>query len=167
MNERGHTYLIISRKPGLNRITWEDVRTAPLPDVDAVINVAGEFFLNPFKWWNDELKLLVTSSRVDTTQAISTAIIKSKNPPKVFISVSGVNYYPQTSDATIDTRYYNEDSKGGVGDFFANLCTKWEKAATIPTDVPVRVAHVRLGVILGKTGVICRTVPCQFYAHSY
>jgi len=56
-----------------------------------------------------------------------------------FVYIEG--YYP-----TSHTKEYTEDSEGGSGCFFSELCTKCEKSAELPSHVTgVRHVIVRIG----------------------
>lgn len=43
------------------------------------------------------------------------------------------------------SKEYTEDSEGGKGDYFAELCTEWEAAAKLPAGSDVRQVIIRSG----------------------
>ncbi|XP_006835439.1 PREDICTED: epimerase family protein SDR39U1 [Chrysochloris asiatica] len=146
LKSRGHEVTLISRKPGPNRITWDELVKSGLPSCDAAINLAGENILNPLRRWNEAFQKEVLSSRLETTQMLASTISKAPQPPRTWILVTGVAYYQPSLTAE-----YDEDSPGGDFDFFSNLVTKWEAAAKLPGD-STRQVVVRSGVVLGREG---------------
>lgn len=118
---------LVSRKPGPDRITWDELATSGLPRCDAAVNLAGENILNPLRRWNETFQKEVLSSRLETTQILARAINKAPQPPQAWVLVTGVAYYQPS--LTVE---YDEDSPGGDFDFFSNLVTKWEAAARLP-----------------------------------
>lgn len=137
---------LISRKPGPDRITWDELARSGLPCCDAAVNLAGANILNPLRRWNEAFQKEVVSSRLETTQMLASTISKAPQPPKTWILVTGVAYYQPSLTAE-----YDEDSPGGDFDFFSNLITKWEAAARLPGDYTRQVV-VRSGVVLGRGG---------------
>ncbi|XP_042643483.1 epimerase family protein SDR39U1 isoform X2 [Tyto alba] len=136
---RGHEVTHISRQGDKDRISWEELSHSGLPRCDAVVNLAGENVLNPFR--RD-----VISSRVETTNTLAKAIADAEQPPHAWVLVTGVGYYHPSPTAE-----YTEDSPGGDFDFFSRLVSSWEAAALIPQS-PARGIVVRSGVVLGQGG---------------
>ncbi|MCL4127045.1 UNVERIFIED_CONTAM: hypothetical protein GTU68_054270, partial [Idotea baltica] len=141
LRAKGYNILIISRKPGPSRTTWSELEKQGLPsETTAVINLAGQNLLDPTRGWSPGFKQNVWASRVNTTQYLVNAIKEAKIKPKVFVSTSGVGFYPPS-----DRAEYDEDSHGGDFDFLSRLCTDWEKAAEVPPEMNVRVVTIRCG----------------------
>lgn len=74
---RGHTVQIISRTPGKNRITWDELEKEAsattndvLADCDALVNLSGEYILNPLRLWNESYKNDIFNSRIGTNQLL-------------------------------------------------------------------------------------------------
>ncbi len=119
-----------------------------LGDCDGVIHLAGE---NIFaKRWNEEFKALLFDSRIKSTQNIVQALaVQPKRPDgssKVLVNASAIGYYGPHGDEELD-----ETSPAGQ-DFLAHLCVEWEKGARAIEPVGVRLAMVRVGVVLDKKG---------------
>ena len=151
LEARGDEVILISRTPGPGRITWEDVQSKPLPRCDSVVNLAGEHILNLSRRWNDAYRDEVIQSRVQTTQALVTAINNSPTPPQVFISTAGKCFYgTQELDARATYPELDEDSEPMGMDFPAELVGQWEKAAEGIDASRVRHVKLRIGVVLGK-----------------
>ncbi|KAJ7313037.1 hypothetical protein JRQ81_004301 [Phrynocephalus forsythii] len=146
LQSRGHDVTVISRQPGKNRITWEDLSRMGLPPCDGAVNLSGENVLNPFRRWNESFRQEVVDSRVKPTEILAKAIAEAEHPPRAWVLVTGVGYYKPSN-----TSRYTEDSPGGDFDFFSRLVTRWEAAAKIP-EGRTRQVVVRSGVVLGKDG---------------
>ena len=79
-------------------------------------------------------------------------------PPKVLLSGSGINYYGDRGDTRL-----TEASPPGAG-FLARVCVGWE-AATAPAEAAgVRVAHLRTGPVLARSGGALRRMLPLFRA---
>uniref|UniRef100_A0A8C5M606 Short chain dehydrogenase/reductase family 39U member 1 n=1 Tax=Leptobrachium leishanense TaxID=445787 RepID=A0A8C5M606_9ANUR len=147
---RGHKVTVVSRHPGESRITWDEVSKRGIPACDAVVNLAGENVLNPFKRWTPQFKDEVTSSRIETSRILALAISQSESPPRSWILVTGVGYYPPSRK-----QEYSEESPGGDADFLSRLVKDWEAAGQLPiTDhnPKTQLVRIRTGVVLGRTG---------------
>ncbi|XP_053121578.1 epimerase family protein SDR39U1 [Hemicordylus capensis] len=146
LRSRGHEVTLVSRRPGKDRISWDELSRLGLPPCEGAINLSGENVLNPFRRWNESFCQKVIASRVETTKTLAKAIAEAENPPHVWILVTGVGYYRPSR--TIE---YTEDSPGGDFDFFSRLVTRWEAAAKVPGNATRQVV-VRSGVVLGRDG---------------
>nr|CAG4651888.1 EOG090X07KR [Triops cancriformis] len=109
--------------------------------------------------WSPGFQQNVWASRVNTTKSLAQAIIDAKKKPEVFVCMSGVGFYSPSQ-----TQEYTEFSEGGEGDFFAKLCNAWEGASVLPTDVNVRRAVIRSGVVLGREGGMIAQIFWPFFA---
>ncbi|KAI1286312.1 Epimerase family protein SDR39U1 [Halotydeus destructor] len=155
----GSKVWIISRLPNSSGMSWEDLAAEGLPkDTSVVINVAGQNVLDAKKSWSEGFKQNVMSSRINTTRSLASAIQRSEKPPKAFVTISGVGYYPPS-----ETKEYNEFSSGGKGDFFAELCQQWEEAGTLPNSLPTRHVVIRSGVVLGRYGGMIKQLYFPFF----
>lgn len=66
--------------------------------------------------------------------------------PKVFVSSSAVGFYGDRGDEIL-----NESSKPGSG-FLSEVCVEWEAEAARAREFGVRVALMRTGVVLSRSG---------------
>jgi uncharacterized protein (TIGR01777 family) len=133
---------------GVRPISW-DGRTAgswdrEIDGADAVVNLAGEPFGG--RRWNAAQKEVIISSRVDATRAIVDAIARAQRKPSVLVNASAVGIYGEHPEGVI-----TEDSARGTG-FVAETCGRWEDEASRATTVGVRLATMRLGIVLGEGG---------------
>ncbi|MDX2248747.1 MAG: TIGR01777 family oxidoreductase [Bacteroidia bacterium] len=146
--EKGHQVTILTRekKSSPNRnVTMKAWDGKKLPVgmgiYEVVINLAGASIgLLP---WTEKNKKLIMDSRVDATRACAEFINSSPNPPRVFLSASGVGYYGGEKTDEIDER-----GKPGK-DFPAEVCKAWEAEAV---KAQTRTVILRIGVVLGKGG---------------
>ncbi|KAF2362310.1 Epimerase family protein SDR39U1 [Trinorchestia longiramus] len=158
LQKKGYEVVVVSRKPGAWRITWEEICSSGLPaNCVAVVNVAGQNILDPMQRWTPGFKQNVWASRVETTKYLADAIRKADKKPKVFASMSGVGYYPTGS-----TTEFDESSQGGDFDYLSRLCEGWEAAAKL--DLPeVRTVSIRTGVVLGRNGGMIQQLFMPFF----
>lgn len=156
LNTIGYTIDIISRnKPrepyfypkGVEKyIYYEDFlfgKNVIIDDYDIAINLAGATIAG--KKWTEDYKKIITSSRVDTTNAFAELIVGSNNPPKVFISASAVGYYGDAGNLLL-----TEDIPEGEG-FLAEVCKSWETEAKATSET-TRTVIARIGVVLSSRG---------------
>lgn len=116
---------------------------APLEDIDAVVNLAGE----PVeKRWNDDQKRKILESRVQTTAAVVSGITNAVNGPKVLVSGSAIGFYGDTHGEVVD-----EDGPTGT-DFLAHVVREWEAATAPAEQAGVRVVLARTGIVQTASG---------------
>lgn len=164
----GHQVFIVTRNrqkvsnalDKVQIIDWDNKSTLSsligLQDIDAVINLAGESLAN--RRWSDSVKKEILDSRINTTQAIVTAINNRTIQPKVLINASAVGYYGPRQDEEI-----SETGTAGQ-DFLAQVCQEWENEAYKVRSDFVRVVTMRIGVVLGREGALDRMkIPFKFY----
>jgi len=122
-----------------------------LEGFDAVIHLAGETIAQR---WTKGAKERIWRSRVVGAHMLVRAISKLERRPKVFISASAVGYYGPRDDEVI-----TEEEGPGTG-FLARLCQEWEEATAAASQLGVRVAVARLGIVLSaKGGALGRMLP--------
>lgn len=168
--EEGHDVRVLSRGlspgesrhdpgtgvPGVTRVGWNpDGQPGPwapvLDGADAVINLAGASIAG--ERWTPQRKAFLRDSRIFPTRSLVQAIKAAGAPPPVFISGSGVNYYPPGSEIVA------EDAPAGR-DFLAQLVEDWEAEARQAESAATRVAVMRTGVVLERSGgALARLIP--------
>lgn len=161
LREDGHEVLrLVRRTPRTADEHRWDPRHRRIPsdlltDVDAVVHLAGVGIGD--RRWSEKHKARVLSSRVDGTATISEAFAAAAaaDPARerVLLSASGVGYYGDTGDRTVD-------ETAPVGDdFLAQVCVEWEGATSPASDAGVRVVNLRSGLVLGPGGLLGRMAP--------
>lgn len=120
------------------RGAWESA----LDGCDAVVNLVGH---NIFaERWNPEVRRKIRDSRVYSTEHVAAAIAKAQTRPKVLVQASAVGYYGPHGDEEL-----TESSPSG-SDFMAVVCREWEEAAAPVEALGVRLAVLRIGVVMAK-----------------
>jgi len=121
------------------------LRAALPPDalagVNAVINLAGEPVAQR---WTISARDKILRSRIEGTQALVAAM--RTQPPQVLISASAVGYYGSRGDEILT------ESAPPARDFLGRVAVAWEEVAQAAEPLGVRVARIRIGVVLGKGG---------------
>lgn len=127
------------------RITGDDDALVGLIErVDAIVNLAGEPIIGPR--WTDARKQRLVDSRVGLTERLVRAIGRAKTKPSVLVSASAVGIYGDTGDRLVD------EASPPATDFLADLCVRWEAAARGAEAHGLRVALLRIGIVLGPEG---------------
>jgi len=107
---------------------------------DMIINLAGASIINK---WTDKYKKEIYSSRINTTKKLVEAIKLVKVKPSIVLSASAVGIYDKYE-------VHDEFSDHLSNDFLAKVCKDWE-AAIAPIHLEgIRLAIIRLGVVLDK-----------------
>jgi uncharacterized protein (TIGR01777 family) len=125
-------------------------RTASIPDVDAVIHLAGEPVAQR---WTPAAKARIRDSRVEGTRRLIEALSALPHRPQVLVCASAVGIYGSRGDELL-----TETSARGQG-FLSNVVTEWEKAAQLGEPLGIRVVRLRLGVVLGPGGALSKMLP--------
>jgi len=114
-----------------------------LREIDGIINLMGEPIAE--KKWTLTQKRKIEDSRINATKFMMKTLKNFKINPKVIINGSAIGYY-----GTSLSGEFNENSIGG-NDFLANLCKKWEAAAS---EKPFfsRLVIFRIGIVLEADG---------------
>ena len=121
-----------------------EIDLAGVRDISAVVHLAGDN-LGEGRW-NDRKKNSILNSRVKGTQLLSEFFAATEHKPNVIVSASAVGYYGNRGEKRVD-----EASEPGKG-FLADVCRQWEEATASAVDVGIRVANLRLGLILSAEG---------------
>jgi uncharacterized protein len=122
----------------------DSVLVETLCGVDAVINLAGAPLLGTR--WTATRKEALRSSRVDLTRRLVEALRRATPRPSVLLSASAVGVYGDAG-----AQILAEESPPG-SDFLARLCQDWESEAQTALELGIRVAVMRMGVVLGRGG---------------
>ena len=163
----GHQVTVVSRDAvkaqgtlgkQIRSLAWEakaDSAAAPaaaddwkqaVANADAVINLAGTPVAG--QRWTPEYKKQILDSRIETTRRLVDAMRSSEHRPPVLLSASGIGYYGDRKDEPVT----ETDAPGN--DFLADVCKAWEAEAQKAEALGVRVARLRIGVVLGHGGAL-------------
>jgi uncharacterized protein len=133
--------------PNVTYIEWLTPECRPedeLPNIDAVINLAGETINGR---WTDEKKEKILHSRLEATNALLFLMNKLTDKPSLWINASAVGYY-----GTSETDIFTEETVQHGDDFLAKVVKAWETKAREAKSMGCRTVFMRFGVILGKDG---------------
>ena len=116
-----------------------------LNNCEAVVHLAGANIANAR--WTAQYKRMILDSRVKSTRLLARALAELRDPPKVFICASAVGYYGNHAlGISVD------ENTPAADDFLAQVCRQWEEAAAPLKEKGIRVAHLRMGVVLSRAG---------------
>ena len=157
----GQTVHALARQPsdklpaGVRFSTWNSELGQPPPEsiasADAIVHLAGESIAQR---WTPKVKELIRSSRIDGTRHLVAALSDQPRRPQVLLSASAIGIYGSRGDEIL-----TESSKTGDSDFLAQLATEWERAADSAQELGIRVARLRLAMVLGKQGALAKMLP--------
>ena len=153
LREQGLTVTILTRQRSLLQATAQAGlsyvgRLADLPVTqafDVVINLAGEPVVGPR--WSARRRAVLHASRRDLTQELVAWIAKAQFRPQLLISASAIGYYGVQDDNDLSAL---DEAAPAQAIFMSELCQQWEQAAQAARSLGVRVAIIRLGVVLGR-----------------
>jgi uncharacterized protein len=132
---------------------WEQ----SLSGCDGVVNLAGEPIAEGR--WTAERKQAIMDSRKLSTQRLVEAIAIADPKPSVLVNASAIGYY-----GTSETATFTETSPSG-SDFLAQVCQAWETQAEKVKAAGVRLAIIRIGIVLGMGGALAKMLtPFQLFA---
>jgi uncharacterized protein (TIGR01777 family) len=175
LREGQHEVVLLTRRPDVAREKFGAALTVVAGDptqagewaeaagnADAVVNLAGENIFG--RRWNDAFIQLIRDTRVRSTENVVQAL--GRNPrsasgaPKVLVNASAIGYYGPHGDEEL-----TEDSPPG-DDVMARVCVDWEAAAKKAEPLGVRVAILRIGIVLDKAGGALKQMltPFKMYA---
>ena len=117
---------------------------------DAAIHLSGENVASGR--WSAEQKSRIRDSRVKSTELLANALAGLDSPPRVFACASATGYYGDRGDEVL-----TEDAAPG-SDFLADVSVEWENATAPASDAGIRVANMRISVVLTAAGGMVATV---------
>jgi len=125
--------------------------------LDAVVHLAGESI---FGFPTGKKLQAILESRREGTRVVVDSILAAQaagaKGPEVLLSVSAVGYYGETGEESAD-----ENSPAGSG-FLAEVAKVWEVEAHRAETGGVRVAILRLGVVLREDGGMMKALRPMF-----
>jgi uncharacterized protein (TIGR01777 family) len=157
----GHSLHVLSRHAGTNlpsgvRLSvWNPMSGPPpresLESADAVVHLAGEPVAHR---WTAETKRRIRESRVTGTRLLVEGLAGLPRRPSALICASGVGYYGSRGDELL------QESSPAGSDFLAEVCVAWEREARAAEALGMRVATVRIGMVLdARGGALQRMLP--------
>lgn len=120
------------------------IDAARLEGVDAVVHLAGENIAGGR--WTPAFKQRIRDSRTKSTRLLSEALAGLNDKPRTFVCASAIGYYGDRGAEVLTEQSPPAD------DFLAEVCREWEAACQPARDAGIRVANIRIGVILSPEG---------------
>ena len=112
--------------------------------IDAIVNLAGEPIGNGL--WTETKRRKILASRVNMTGDVVRLIARLESKPQVLVNGSAIGWYGLWQDQVL-----TESAKSHAC-FSHELCEAWENAARLAGDYGVRVAYLRIGLVIGTDG---------------
>lgn len=124
-----------------------DIDTNCLEDVDVILHLAGASIS---KRWTAAYKQEILESRVLSTSVLYGLLKNTNHNVHQFISASAIGIYPNSLD-----KVYSEDETQFDNSFLSQVVQKWEQSVDKISQLGIKVAKVRTGLVLsGKGGAL-------------
>jgi uncharacterized protein (TIGR01777 family) len=153
LHDAGHSVARLVRRgtEAPDEIRWDPtgggLDSAALSDVDAVVHLSGAGVGE--HRWTEQYKRVLYDSRIESTRAVVAAMAAARKDgtgPRTLLCASAVGWYGETGDRMVDETAPAGDT------FLAGMCRDWEAAAELAAGSGVRVARLRTGLVLSRTG---------------
>ncbi len=150
LRERGDDVFVLTRKAPRTpqEIRWDPnkgvEKVQRLDGLDGVFNLCGEPLAN--RPWTSQRRTRLWSSRVDATETLLNALGSLNRRPAFLLGVSSAGLYGDRGEEAVD-----ETTPPGSG-FLADLSTAWEAANQRASGLGMRVAVLRMTVVLSPDG---------------
>ncbi len=153
--ESGHKInFLTTRKEALNSINgcngfiWDiknqSIDKDCLNNVDVIIHLAGA---NVSKRWSSSYKKEILLSRINSSKLLYKLLKENNHKVTQFISASAIGIYKNSL-----TNLYYEDSLEFSNTFLGEVVQKWEASVDDISALDIKIAKVRIGVVLAKNG---------------
>lgn len=160
LTAKGYRVIILSRQlpavsnqPLGNNIgfaKWDvknqQIDIAALQQADYIIHLAGAGVMD--KKWTAEYKKEIINSRVDSSKLIADSLQMHPNKVKAVISASAIGFYGKDEE---DAKPFTEDAAADKS-FLGDTCRLWEESIDPVIALNKRVAKLRIGIVLSKSG---------------
>lgn len=151
--ERGDRVLVLARNPRKAEKLFQTHAEvyagvdaiASSARIDAIVNLAGASIAA--RRWTERRKRLLLGSRLAVTDALVGLVARLDAKPRTWINASAVGYYGVRNDGTA---LHEKALPQPI--FQSELCRRWEHAAARAAEHGVKVAALRIGIVLGAGG---------------
>jgi len=124
--------------------TTATVDVPAMEGYDAVVHLSGASVAQGR--WTSARKLVLRSSRVDTTRVLVDSLARLNQKPSVFVCASATGYYGSRGDEIL------MESSGNGSDLLGLICRAWEGEAARAMVSGIRTVITRFGIILSSKG---------------
>lgn len=153
LQKDGYQVSILSRSKNPNgpypTFTWDyqtgHLEAGAFEGVDAIIHLAGAGVAD--KRWSAERKKVILESRTLTSQLLYDQLKSTPNQVKTIIAASAIGIYGSENSPNSMT----EESPVGT-DYLAEVTKEWELATSQFEKLNIRLAQLRIGVVLSNKG---------------
>lgn len=121
-----------------------EIDTKCLEGVGAIINLAGASVFQP---WTTSNKKKILNSRIDSLNLLYRTLEENDHEVGQLASASAIGIYPSSTQ-----KMHYEEEKEVADNFLGEVSEKWEVAAQKFSNLGVRVAIVRIGIVLARDG---------------
>lgn len=133
----------------VDAFVWKDPHrerppAAAFEGVDVVFHLAGEPVAGG-RWTAERKEAIHESRRLGTRHLVEAMAAASPTPP-VLVSSSAIGYYGDRGSRLLD------ETSANASDFLGTVCRDWEIEALKARAHGVRVACLRIGIVLGDGG---------------
>lgn len=140
---------LVRRPPRCSReIGWDPERAeldpTALRGVDAVVNLGGVGLGD--RRWSAAYRRAIVRSRTAPTGLLARTLADLDDGPRILLQGSAVGIYGDRGEEIL-----TEESEPGEG-FLVDVVRTWEAATSPARDAGVRVAHLRTGIVMSRTG---------------
>ena len=157
---QGHEVVILSRSGGDFQwdVSYGYIDPAAFEGVDAVVHLAGAGIAD--ERWSAARKRELINSRVRSTAVLYQALSTIHHSIKTVVSASAIGFY----GADTGEQECVETSPAGL-DFLADCTKQWEEAVDQIATLGIRLAKVRIGLVMGANGGIFPVIskPIRYY----
>jgi uncharacterized protein (TIGR01777 family) len=133
---------------GVKAFEWDPLKEPPpqaaFEGVEAVIHLAGDPVASG-RWTKAKMARILESRETGTRNLVDGLAALARRPA-VLVSASAVGIYGDRRDEEL-----TESSQPG-SDFLADVCVAWEREASRAAEIGMRVAMIRIGIVLGSNG---------------
>ncbi|GGW65927.1 hypothetical protein DFQ11_10355 [Winogradskyella epiphytica] len=138
----------LSTEPNYKGFYWNpnnnEIDHKCLDGVSGIINMVGASIS---KRWTDDYKKVIIESRTKTAQLLQDTIKTHNYKIEQVVSASAIGVYPSSL-----TNYYDETNNGVSDSFLGKVVSEWEAAVDNFEALGVRVAKIRIGLVLAEDG---------------
>jgi len=147
--DQGHEVVILSRSGGDFQwdVSYGYIDPAAFDGVDAIVHLAGAGIAD--ERWSAARKRELINSRVRSTAVLYQALSTIPHSIKTVVSASAIGFY----GADTGEQECVETSPVGL-DFLADCTKQWEEAVDQIATLDIRLAKVRIGLVMGAAGGI-------------
>lgn len=121
----------------------EAAPAAAFDGAGAVVHLAGETVVGR---WTQAKRDAIRETRVIGTRNLVNGLRDLPSKPSILIAASAIGFYGDRADEEL-----TETSASG-DDFLAEVCREWEAEASKAEELGIKVARVRIGVVLAQGG---------------